>query len=211
MRLKKITMCMLSIAFVQAAHIQPAQAQIISQTPRPEIINPEELPDVETLKREIPIGSHARSILVPRTGALLFASFDRNSDYVIDRDEVRAGIAASFKNADRNLNGRLSLVELEGWRVRALGSENATPTNYAFAPNFVRTVTFETFSAVLSGVAENLDKDFQDELDGEISMADLLKHFAPPRARNNKGESCVERIRQTRREVEQQCRTRGGY
>lgn len=186
-----------------------ASAQIISQTKRPEIIAPE-TGKVETLKPNTTIGRSGEFMKVPRTGALLFAGFDRNGDYKIDRAEVLAGIKSAFAYADMDKNGILSLVELERWRIDALGYENSTPTNFAFAPNFARTVSRETFSAVLSGVAESLDKDDQGELDGIIFMPDLLKNYATRRAQK-RDDNCPRRIRQAQREAEQQCRNRQGY
>lgn len=186
--------------------VQSASAQIISQTPRPEVVNPEDI-SVETVKPNAPIGTSGTFIKIPRAGALLFAGFDRDGDYIINRAEVSAGISTAFTHADKDKNGTLSLVELETWRLAALGSSNTTPTNFSFAPNFARTVSQDTFREVLSHVAENLDKDDQGELDGKISMSDLLKNYTPRRARKNQNDkSCALRVREARREVEQQCR-----
>lgn len=187
------------------AFAHTASAQIVSQNPRPKIINPEETL-VETVKPNAPIGTSGTYIKIPRTAALLFAGFDADGDYIIDRDEVSVGISTAFKRADKDGNGTLSLVELDTWRLAALGFEHATPTNFAFAPNFARTVSPETFRAVLASAAEGLDKDDQGELDGKIAMSDLFKNFTPRRGRKNDGEkSCAFRVREARRETEQRC------
>ncbi len=183
---------------------QLAAAQIILQTPRPDVPEPDTTV-IETVKPNAPIGSSGNLILVPRAGALLFAGFDNNSDYTIDKAEVQAGISAAFTRADKDASGKLSLVELEGWRVTALGSENAAPTNFAFAPNFARTVSREKFKTVLGALADKLDKDDQGDMDGRIFLADLLKSYSPPRARKDP-ENCLARVREERRRVEQQCR-----
>ncbi|MBL4870075.1 MAG: hypothetical protein JKX72_03875 [Robiginitomaculum sp.] len=186
-----------------------ASAQIISQTPRPEVIHPED-GTIETIKPNVPIGRTGNTLKTLRTGALLFAGFDKNSDYVIDATEVSAGILAAFAYADINNNNVLSLVELERWRLEALGYDNATPTSFTFAPNFARTVSLETFSAVLYNVAETLDTDDQGERDGKISMGDLLKNYVLPRTKRG-GDNCFDRVRQAKREAEQICRNRRGY
>jgi len=186
-----------------------AGAQIISQTKGPEVKAPE-VGKVETLTPTATIGRSGEFLKTPRTGALLFAGFDRNGDYKIDRAEVAIGIETAFSYADLDKNDVLSLVELERWRVDALGYENATPTNFTFAPNFARTVTRATFTAVLSGVAEALDKDEQGDLDGIISMPDLLKNYTKRRSQI-RDDNCPSRVRQARREAEQQCRQRKGY
>jgi len=96
------------------------------------------------------------------------------------------------------------LVELERWRVAALGSEHASPSNFAFAPNFARGVTHDTFTQVLQGLAERLDKDDQSEMDGRIALADLLKDYRPRRHRQQ--DNCIDKIREERRRAEQNCR-----
>jgi len=198
--------------FASASFASSAGAQIISQTPRPDIPDSVET-IVETVKPQARIGQSGRTVQIPRAGALLFAGFDTSGDYVIDRTEIDAGIARAFIGADKDMSGVLSLVELERWRVAALGSEHASPTNFTFAPNFARTVTKQKFTQVLLDLAGRLDTDDQGAQDGKIAMADLLRPFSPPRAKGN-GENCANRIRDERRRAEQQCRadrTRRGY
>ncbi len=181
----------------------PGRAQIISQTPRPEV-PAEQLEIVETIKPKERIGRSGTVIQIPRPGALLFAGFDSNSDYIIERAEVSAGISRAFTRADKDNSRSLSLVELEGWRVAALGSEHAAPSNFAFAPNFARSVSRETFAKVLTDLADRLDKDDQSVMDGKIYLSDLLKNYRPPRQRKN--DNCIDQIREERRRAEQQCR-----
>ncbi|NNC35913.1 MAG: hypothetical protein EX271_01795 [Acidimicrobiales bacterium] len=190
---------------------QTAQAQIISQTPRPDVQNPE-AESVETLKPQGRVGTSGNTVAVARTGALLFAGFDRNDDYKIDRGEVSDGIERAFERADTDGTGALSLVELEAWRVDALGAIDATPNNFAFAPNFARSVSLAKFKEVLTKVADTLDKDADGNMDGVIKMADLLKN-QPLRTRSRDGEdeNCLARIRDERRRVEQICRSQRGY
>jgi len=184
-----------------------AFGQIISQNPSPDVPAPEpqtQTQPVETIQRTERIGRSGTVIQIPRSGALLFAGFDTNGDYIIDRKETAAGVARAFLHADRDNNEILSLVELEGWRVAALGSEHAAPSNFAFAPNFARTVSRGTFTVVLSELADRLDKDDQGDMDGKIALSDLLKDYRPPRQRKN--ENCIDAIREERRRAEQQCR-----
>ena len=202
----------LASVFVSASFSCVAAAQIESGTPRPQIPDTTETL-VETVKPQDRIGQSGRTVQIPRSGALLFASFDTSGDYIIDRSEISAGIARAFTGADKDKSGVLSLVELEAWRVAALGSENAAPTNFTFAPNFARTVTKQKFTLVLTDIAAKIDADDQGVQDGKIAMADLLRPFSPPRARHD-GENCANRIRDERRRAEQQCRAsrqRRGY
>lgn len=204
--MKSVVLATCALVFAQSAH-----AQIISQTPRPDIPDPEAA-SVETLTPKARIGTSSNTVTVTRTGALLFAGFDRNGDYEIDTSEVSLGIEQAFLRADTDGTGVLSLVELEEWREKALGSIDATPNNFTFAPNFARTVSPKKFKEVLSKVANNLDKDDDGNMDGIIAMGDLLKARAlPSRSRDSSAESCVDRIREERRRVEQQCRNSRGY
>jgi len=190
--------------FASTSFTVPATSQVIAQTPRPEIPAQQQDENVETLKTRAPIGHSGTVIQIPRAGALLFASFDANGDYIIDRTEVREGIAQAFLRADRDADEYLSLVELEMWRIAALGSEHAAPSNFAFAPNFARGVTREMFIQVLQELAGRLDKDDQSEMDGKIALADLLKDYRPVRHRQQ--DNCFDKIREERRRAEQNCR-----
>ena len=203
MRIGKFIMAMMTGMLTGMLFSATASAQIISQTPRPDVPNPE-TQTVETIQRKERIGRSGTVIQIPRSGALLFAGFDTSGDYIIDKAEVASGIARAFVRADRNNNEVLSLVELEGWRVAALGSEDAAPSNFAFAPNFARTVSRETFTTVLMNLADRLDKDDQSKMDGKISLSDLLRDYRPPRQRKN--DNCVDAVREERRRGEQLCR-----
>ncbi len=184
-------------------------AQIISQNPSPDIPVPE-ADTVKTLKtapRPIHTG---HTIQTPRPAALLFASFDRNGDYKIDRAEWDKGIHQAFVQADRDGDDRLSLIELEEWRQTALGSEHAVPGQFAFAPNFARSVSKQGFIAVLRKLADKLDRDKEGKTDGIIHFSDLLQDRPLPRARKAE-RNCLDEVLQERRRVEQQCRSRRGY
>ncbi len=195
---------LITTLFIAANLTISVNAQVISQTPRPEIPAQEQDEIVQTLKSSAPIGHSGTVIQIPRAGALLFASFDTNGDYIIDSKEVEKGIARAFQRADRDADDYLSLVELEAWRVVALGSEHAAPSNFAFAPNFARGVTHEMFVQVLQKLAARLDKDDQSQIDGKIALADLLKDYRPVRHRQQ--DNCIDKIREERRRAEQNCR-----
>lgn len=188
-----------------------ASAQIISQTPRPEVPD-EEAEKVEILKPSGRVGRVDNTVKVVRPAALVFAGFDQNADYSLDRAEVRAGIDAAFNAADVDDSGSLSLVELEAWREKALGSLDEAPHNYAFAPNFARSVSLETFRTIMQKVADTLDTNDQGITDGKIPFSDLLRNQRAPRIQKDEGEeSCTSRILDERRRAEQQCRNQRGY
>jgi hypothetical protein len=206
--MKKLVLAALAVPALFLAPI--ANAQIISQTPRPSVPEADGA-SVEEIKPKGRIGSPGQIIKIARTGALLFAGFDRNDDYIIDAAEVSSGIDRAFYAADNDDDGSLTLVELEDWRLRALGSIDAAPNNFAFAPNFARSVSKEKFREVVTKLAETLDKDPDGNMDGKIAMADLQRNRRAPRAVSDDDGNCMARVREERRRVEQQCRAQRGY
>lgn len=110
------------------------------------------------------------------SGGLLFASFDQDGDYEITQDEVRGGIAQAFDRAETSGNGSLSLVEVDRWRERALGSLDLLPGNTQFDRNFDAVVTRAEFTEVLSRNAARLDADE----DGVLVFSELLQKAPEP-------------------------------
>ena len=109
--------------------------------------------------------------------ALLFASFDKNSDYAIDDSEYAAGLTASFEKADKDASGTLSLFELEDWRKASLGSLDARPGNISFDKDFDLRVSKAEFEKAFSYIQKRNDKDS----DGIISFEEMVRVFEMPR------------------------------
>ncbi|PHR93711.1 MAG: hypothetical protein COA69_03510 [Robiginitomaculum sp.] len=145
-----------------------ALAQIISQTPGPEIIGPENL-SMEMLGTPQQLRTD-QGTMTAKPIALLIAGFDTDMNYVIKPDEIEAGIRAAFSFADTDKSGKLSLIELTDWRRAALGSDNALPGNIAFTPNFSQSISPSSFHDVLKRSIMRFDTDEN----GNIHRADLL-------------------------------------
>ncbi len=138
-------------------------------------------------------------------GAMLFASFDTNSDYQVNALEFAAGRTQAFNAADKDSSKTLSLFELEDWRQAALGSLDAAPGNLAFDKDYDQRVTRAEFDHALGFVFNAGDKDNN----GVLAFSEVVNVFEMPRRRAiEKEEDPIERInRQGRRD--QQRRT--GY
>ena len=134
---------------------------------------------------------------------LLFASFDENADYLVDKNEFADGQALSFTTADRDQNGTLSLFELADWRKLALGSLDAAPANLAFDKDYDQRVTKDEFHNALNYVYNVSDKDGNSVL----SFEEMIRVFEIPR----RGREGSERGRgQGQRGNGQRQRPRGG-
>ena len=112
-----------------------------------------------------------------KPAGLLFASFDKNADYSVDKNEFVSGQAASFQRADTDKSGSLSLFELEDWRKAALGSLDAAPANLAFDKNYDQRVTSDEFNKALDYVYNISDKDG----DSTLSFEEMVRVFEMPR------------------------------
>jgi hypothetical protein len=89
-------------------------------------------------------------------GALLFASFDRNFDGKVTRQEIDAGAAGAFGAADRNRDGKVTGFEQSDWAA-AVGSQSDVLANaMTFDIDMDRTVTPAEFAAGLKRIADQM-------------------------------------------------------
>jgi len=114
-------------------------------------------------------------------GGLLFASYDKNADYIIDANEFSEGQISSFQSADTDKSGTLSLFELEDWRKAALGSLDAAPGNLSFDKDYDQRVTADEFKSALKYVYNVNDKDANNQL----SFEEMIRVFEIPRGRRS--------------------------
>jgi len=138
-------------------------------------------------------------------GAMLFASFDTDSDYQVNQAEFAAGRTQAFNSADKDNSKTLSLFELEDWREAALGSLDAAPGNLAFDKDYDQRITRAEFDHALGFVFNAGDKND----DGVLAFSELINVFEMPRRPEiDEEEDPIERInRQGRRDQQR----RRGY
>jgi hypothetical protein len=111
-----------------------------------------------------------------RPGALLFASFDKNFDGRITREEIEAGAAGAFAAADKNSDGKVSGFEQNDWAA-SVGSQHDVLSNpMTFDIDLDRTVTLAEFSAGLKRIADQM----MGPGGTEITFAELVKPLTQP-------------------------------
>lgn len=137
-------------------------------------------------------------------GAMLFASFDTNTDYSINQIEFAAGRTQAFNAADKDNSKTLSLFELEDWREAALGSLDAAPGNLAFDKDYDQRITRAEFDHALGFVFNVSDINN----DGILAFSELVKVFEMPRRPIIEEQDSIERINRQSRNDQQR---RGGY
>ena len=128
------------------------------------------VPEVEQLGRPSRSQNRGSQRVSLATAGLMFASFDNNGDYQISDAEISKGIEGAFITADKNTNGTLSLVEVDAWRIRALGSLDLLPGNTQFDRDFNAIVTPAEFTEILSRTGARLDSD----KNGILEFSELL-------------------------------------
>ena len=160
----------------------------------------EELPNKKLERRGERIKGPITSV---GAGALLFASFDTNTDYAVNEVEFAAGRTQAFNSADKDNSKTLSLFELEDWREAALGSLDAAPGNLAFDKDYDQRVTRAEFDHALGFVFKAGDKN----KDGILAFPELVKVFEMPRrSRIEKEEDPIDRINRQGRNDQQRRR-----
>lgn len=137
---------------------------------------PELIPNKRLEQRGTRISGPITSITA---AGLLFATFDKNGNYRTDENELSLGISASFKTADSDQSGTLSLFELEDWREMALGSLDAAPGNISFDKDYDQRVTPAEFDHALNYVFKANDKNE----DGTLTFEEMVRVFEMPRRR----------------------------
>lgn len=125
----------------------------------------------ERLETAPPRQRPTSTVLVTIPAGLLYASFDSDADYVITKSELEAGARQSFKAADSNQNGTVSLVELAAWREKVLGSLDVLPGNTQFDKNFDSSIAREEFESVLFDIYTNADRNE----DGVLDFSELTR------------------------------------
>ena len=137
-------------------------------------------------------------------GAMLFASFDTNTDYSINQIEFAAGRTQAFNAADKDNSKTLSLFELEDWREAALGSLDAAPGNLAFDKDYDQRISRAEFDHALGFIFNVNDKND----DGALDFSELVNVFEMPRRPIIEEENPIERINRKSRNDQQR---RRGY
>lgn len=151
----------------------------------------EGLESLDDQRQEMPSIPKIRGpITIIQPAALMFATFDSNRDYQINRAEASAGAADAFSRADKDLSGRVSLFELEDWRTAALGSLDALPGNLNFDTDYDNQISKREFEGAIMSLFDRHDVDE----DGMVKHSELMQILEVPAPKG------PEKERQTDRE-----------
>jgi len=160
----------------------------------------EGLASLDDQRTEMPSFPKIRGpITIIQPAALLFATFDKDANYNISRQEAALGATDAFGRADKNNNGKVSLFELEDWRAAALGSMDALPGNLNFDTDYDNQVSKGEFETALMDLFERHDQDGN----GSVKHGELMRilevpaHKEPEKERQTDQE-CYEQIQRNR-------------
>ena len=168
----------LVIGLLAASAAFPALAQdtITTAPPPPQ---PDRIDRVAGVASPGGLGRAPEGVKVVAPGALVFASFDRNSDGTITTVEIAAGADAAFVAADKNGDGAITGFEQSDWAA-SIGNPNDVMANtMTFDIDLDRSVTKAEFLLGLKRIANQIQPS------GDLMYADLLR----PLSRPSNGES----------------------
>ena len=181
-------------AAAQETAAPPQPGTIVQQGDVEEQFPPDAEPDQVDLVDRVAGGQPRLGLRAPegvklvRQGALLFASFDRNFDGKVTREEVETGAAGAFAAADRNRDGKVTGFEQIDWAA-AVGSQNDILSNaMTFDIDMDRIVTPAELSAGLMRIA--------DQMMGvggtEIAFSDLMRPLSQAERQADSGPELVD-------------------
>lgn len=172
----KISMCaVVGILGLAMSSALPAFAQdtiIASQpdTPAP----PERIDRVAGVASPGGMGRAPEGVRVVAPGALVFASFDRNSDGKITVAEISAGADGAFAAADKNGDGKITGFEQSDWAASIGNPTDVMANTMTFDIDLDRFVTKAEFVAGLKRIANQIQPS------GDLVYADLLRPLTRP-------------------------------
>lgn len=111
--------------------------------------------------------------------ALAITGFDRSGDMVVSRAELDDGAALSFASADKDRDGKLSLIELGEWAEAALGNRGALPGQFDFDLDGDDSISREEFI----GLLQRRFGTFDTNRDGALQRSELISLTPVPAAR----------------------------
>lgn len=165
-----------------AAYALPASAQdTISAPPPPPLAQPDRVDRVAGISSSGGLGRAPQGVRVVAPGALVFASFDRNSDGKITPAEIAAGADAAFAAADKNGDGQITGFEQADWAASIGNPSDVMANTMTFDIDLDRSVTKVEFLAGLKRIANQIQPS------GDLMYADLLRPLSRPSGDGSSG------------------------
>lgn len=175
---QKMTICALAALGLAAAAGLPAFAQDTITAPQPQAeATPDRIDRVAGVATPgAAVGRVPEGVKVVGPGALVFASFDRNSDGRITVEEIEAGAGLAFAAADKNGDGQISGFEQSDWAARIGSPTDVMANAMTFDIDLDRVVTKAEFTAGLKRIAAQIQPN------GDLLYTDLLRPLTRPPA-----------------------------
>lgn len=152
----------------------PAFAQdTVNTSPQPQP-QPDRIDRVAGVASPGGMGRTPEGVKVVAPGALVFASFDRNSDGKVSVAEIEAGAGGAFAAADRNGDSAVTGFEQADWAAAIGSSTDVMANTMTFDIDLDRAVTQAEFVAGLKRIANQIQPA------GELTFADLLRPLSRP-------------------------------
>jgi Ca2+-binding EF-hand superfamily protein len=136
---------------------------------------PQDTPDVVVRAPAPPIQQTPATMVVEPV-AMMIATFDRNGDALVDRNEMEEGVRASFAAIDTAGTGELRYIAFADWAERFLGDRNALPSPFEVDRNSDDRITLEELQQHFSRLFARYDRDGSHT----ISRAELVTFKTMP-------------------------------
>ena len=160
----------LALSAAMPAFAQDTVTASQPETPPP----PERIDRVAGVVSPGGVGRAPEGVRVVAPGALVFASFDRNSDGKITVAEIAAGADATFAAADKNGDGKITGFEQSDWAASIGNPTDVMANTMTFDIDLDRFVTKAEFAAGLKRIANQIQPS------GDLLYADLLRPLTRP-------------------------------
>lgn len=184
------------ISLLLAASLVPLSGAAFSGTATAQDFDPPERIESNTSdggSRQGRVDQSRSQMTVLMPGGLILAGLDRDANYKIDQTELTQGRDRIFKAIDRDKNKRLTLLEVESWRLEVLGAAEASPNSHYFDSNFDQKVTKDEFAQAFEDLFNQADRDE----DGVVAFSELIRMVDRPSRR--RGPDSSDRQNQERR------------
>ncbi len=121
-------------------------------------------------------------------GALLFASFDRNFDGKVTREEIEAGASGAFAAADRNRDGKVSGFEQSDWAAVVASPNDVLANAMTFDIDLDRSITPAEFASGLKRIADQM----MGVGGSEIAFTELVKPLSQQERQAERGPDLID-------------------
>lgn len=124
----------------------------------------------------LPPAQQTPATMVVEPVAMLIATFDADGDARMTREEVTAGVRASFAAFDPAGTGTMRYIAFGDWAQLFLGDRHALPSPYDVDRDHDDQVTLDEMQRQFSRLFARYDRD----RDGAITRAELITYRTAP-------------------------------